>query len=63
MLKNLLDKESIERSIRDILESDLFSTFLNSDEMKELLDDKFKIMRNWLKNDEIPKQINKLTSQ
>ncbi|MHC4597387.1 MAG: hypothetical protein ACYS47_00125 [Planctomycetota bacterium] len=63
MLKNMLDKESIEKTIRDIIESDLFSTFLNSDEMKELLDDKFKIMRNWLKNDEIPRQVKKLTGQ
>jgi len=62
LLKDLMGPEFIERTVQDILESDLFSSFLNSDEMKELLDDKFKIMRNWLKSDEIPKQVKKFTS-
>ncbi|GEM_PF-3532592 len=59
-LKQMMGQDTLENLVQEILESDLFTSFLNSDEMKELLDDKFKIMRNWLKNEEIPKQVKKL---
>ena len=61
-LKGLIGKDLMESTVREVIASDLFSTFLNSDEMKVILDDKFKMMRNWLKNDEIPKQVKKLTT-
>ncbi|MHC4597385.1 MAG: hypothetical protein ACYS47_00115 [Planctomycetota bacterium] len=60
---DLVKKDAVEGTIREVVESGLFSGLLNSDEMKIVLDDKFKMMRNWLKNDEIPKQVKKLTRQ
>jgi hypothetical protein len=52
-----LGKEAVQASVQNILQSDLFNNFLSSDQMKEMLDDKFKIMRNWLRNDELPRQL------
>ena len=47
----------------EIIESKLFSRFINSNELKNLLDERFKMLRNWLKNDEIPRQIQKQTGR
>ncbi|MHC4597386.1 MAG: hypothetical protein ACYS47_00120 [Planctomycetota bacterium] len=47
----------------EIIESKLFSKFINSNELKNLLDERFKIMRDWLKRDEIPRQIQKRTGR
>jgi hypothetical protein len=35
-------------------------TFLQGDEVKEFLDDRFKTFRNWLKNEEIPRIVKTL---
>ncbi|MCU0722629.1 MAG: hypothetical protein MUC63_03255, partial [Planctomycetes bacterium] len=56
-IKSLLGKEAIQESVQKIIQSDLFNNFLSSDQLKEMLDDKFKIMRNWLKNEELPRQL------
>lgn len=61
VLKKSFGPESLTEAVESILQSDLFARFLNSDEMKEILDDKFKIMRNWLKNEELPRQFKKLS--
>jgi hypothetical protein len=43
-----------------VAESKLFVKFLRSEEMKDLLDERFKLMRDWLRDEEIPKQVKKV---
>ncbi|MHC5039783.1 MAG: hypothetical protein ACYTHM_20960, partial [Planctomycetota bacterium] len=60
LLRDAFGKETFEKAVVDIIESDVFRKLLNSDDMKELLDERFKTLRIWLKNEEIPKQVKKL---
>ncbi|MHC4780492.1 MAG: hypothetical protein ACYTFG_18120, partial [Planctomycetota bacterium] len=55
--------KAVEESGAGVPESRLFADFMNSEELKDLLDEKFKGLRTWLTEEEIPRQIQKLADR
>lgn len=53
----------IEEAEPGIVESKLFAKFLGSAGLKDLVDEKFNTLRDWLSREEIPRQIEKISGR